>query len=40
MILEMKRLINTGTKLRVIAEVEIHKIASCPKLMPYNDMIN
>ena len=30
----------TRTKLRVIAEAEIHKIATCPKLMPYNDMIN
>jgi hypothetical protein len=30
----------TGTKLRVIAEAELHKIATRPKLMPYNDMIN
>jgi hypothetical protein len=29
-----------GTKLRVIAEAELHKIATRPKLMPYNDMIN
>jgi hypothetical protein len=29
-----------GTKLRVIVEDELHKIATQPKLMPYNDMIN
>jgi hypothetical protein len=29
-----------GTKLRVIAESELHKIATRPKLMPYNDMIS
>jgi hypothetical protein len=30
----------TENKLRDIAEVELHKIATRPKLMPYNDMIN
>jgi hypothetical protein len=28
------------TKLRVITEAELHKIATQPKLVPYNDMIN
>jgi hypothetical protein len=35
-----EKLDKTGTKLRVIEEVELHKIATCPKFMPYNDMIN
>jgi hypothetical protein len=30
----------TENKLRDIAEAELHKIATRPKLMPYNDMIN
>ena len=30
----------TGTKLGVIAEVELNKIATCLNLMPYNDIIN
>jgi hypothetical protein len=31
---------NTGTKLKFIAEAELHKIATPPKLMLYNDMIS
>jgi hypothetical protein len=29
-----------GTKLKVIADFELHKIATWPKLIPYNDMIS
>ena len=32
--------IDSKNHLRDIAESELHKIAACPRLMAYNDMIN